>query len=114
MTIYVRRINGGSFEIVNGHALLLAALEVSGKATVVDIETQEALDVHQVDGSLVILSSPQDAVAETLAASAIARAAHAVASDNCPICDGGGGWPGPSGWVACKPCGGSGKEPPTT
>jgi hypothetical protein len=27
----------------------------------------------------------------------------------CPMCGGSGGWPGIEGWVACKPCNGSGR-----
>lgn len=76
MTISVRRIDGGNFEIVDGHARLQACLAVTGKATVTDVETHETFDVHEVDGRLVILSDGRTAVAETLAVAAIKRAAR--------------------------------------
>lgn len=32
----------------------------------------------------------------------------------CSMCGGTGGWPGPSGFVLCKPCDGTGSTTPTS
>lgn len=111
MSIFVRRICGSTFQIVSGHARLRVMLNEIGQATVTDIETKEVFDVHMVDGEIVVLSSPQKAAAETLAVAAITKASNRAANV-CPLCDGGGGWPGPYGRIICKPCNGSGKELP--
>ena len=31
-------------------------------------------------------------------------------AEECPLCGGSGGWPGPQGRVVCKPCRGTGKR----
>ena len=76
MTILIRRIDGGTFQPINGHARLRASLEVFGKATVTDAETHETFEVHEVDGLIVVLADGRAAVAETLAATAIEHAAR--------------------------------------
>lgn len=32
----------------------------------------------------------------------------------CPMCGGTGGWRGPSEWVPCRPCAGTGSNVPTS
>ena len=76
MSILIRRVDGGTFEPVNGHVRLRASLEVFGKATVTDMDTQETFDVHMVNGQIVILDDGKAAIAETIAVAAIERAAH--------------------------------------
>lgn len=76
MTITVRRVNGQLLECINGHHRLLAQLQVFGKATVTDTETGESFDVHEVDGQIVALDGGHGAIAETVAAAAIERAAR--------------------------------------
>lgn len=74
MNINVRRLNGKTFECVNGHMRLRAGLQVMGKMSVQDIETMETFDVHEVDGQLVILDDGSNDRANTIAAQAIDRA----------------------------------------
>ena len=76
MSILVRRIDGGTFQVTNGHARLRASLEVFGKATVMDTETHETFEVHEIDGQIVVLKDGHAAVAETLAVTAIEHAAR--------------------------------------
>jgi hypothetical protein len=111
MTILVKKVSSTTYECVSGHMRLEAGLR-SGKVTVTDIETQEQIEVHLVDGEIIVLATVAKGVAETLAAAAIERAAH-NSSTECPMCGGKGGWPGSSGLVICRPCNGTGKEPST-
>lgn len=76
MTILIRRVDGSTFEPIDGHHRLRASLEVFGKATVTDAETLETFEVHEVDGKIVVLDDGSGAVAQTLAAAAIERAAQ--------------------------------------
>jgi hypothetical protein len=76
MNITVRRTNGQTFELTNGVHRLKAQLEVFGKASVTDAETGETFDVHEVDGQIVALDDGRSAIAETVAAAAIERAAQ--------------------------------------
>lgn len=76
MTTYVQRIGGGSLEIRSGHTRLRAALSVFGYANVTDVETDEQLRVHEVDGQLVVLSEPGSAEADAIATAALERAAR--------------------------------------
>lgn len=76
MTIIVRRTNGEAFELLSGRHRLSAALQVFGKATVMDAETTETFEVHQVDGQIVALQRPGEASAETQAVRAIGHAAR--------------------------------------
>lgn len=76
MTIIVRRTTGEAFELLTGRHRLIAALQVFGKATVIDAETNETFEVHQVDGQIVALQRPGEASAETRAIHAIQRAAR--------------------------------------
>lgn len=76
MTIYVQRINGGTFQIRDGNMRLRAALSVFGYANVTDVETGDQFRVHEVDGEVVVLSEPGAAAAETIADAAIQRAAR--------------------------------------
>lgn len=76
MTIFVRRTNGEAFELLSGWNRLQAALQVHGKATVMDTDTQETFEVHQVDGQIVALQRPGEASAEIQAARAVQRAAR--------------------------------------
>lgn len=108
MTILIHRIDGRTFQFINGHARLRASLEVFGKATVTDAETNETFEVHEVDGQLVVLSDGHGQAAETIAATVIKRAAKS--SVECPMCGGTGGWPGFQGHVTCRPCNGTGRS----
>ncbi|MES2877504.1 MAG: hypothetical protein V4713_03710 [Pseudomonadota bacterium] len=110
MTILVKKISSSSYECVSGHMQLEAGLGF-GKVTVTDIETQEQIEVHMVDGEIIVLATVAKGAAETLAAAAIERAAQSSAE--CPLCGGSGGWPGVSGHVICRPCDGTGKQPST-
>jgi hypothetical protein len=74
MTILVRRRDGSSFECVNGLHRLRAGLQVFGRMRVRDQETGEEFDVHEVEGQLVVLSTPAQDFAETKAAKLIAKA----------------------------------------
>lgn len=74
MTVNVKRRDGGSFDCIVGHTRLRAQLEALGKATVVDVETGESFEVHQVDGQIVVMEDGRNARAETLASQAISRA----------------------------------------
>ncbi len=74
MTITVRRLNGNTFECVNGYMRLRVGLDVLGKVSVQDIETGETFDVHEVDGQIVILDDGSKDRANTIAAQAIDRA----------------------------------------
>lgn len=76
MTIHVHRVNGSTFELVNGFHRFRAQLALSGKARVLDPETGESFEVHEVDGQIVALDSGNGAIAETVAAAAIAHAAR--------------------------------------
>lgn len=76
MTIIVRRTSGEAFELLTGRHRLTAALQVFGKATVTDAETSETFEVHLVDGQIVALQRPGEALAETEAERAIQRAAR--------------------------------------
>ena len=74
MTITVRRVDGETFQIVGGAYQLNSELQLRGKATVTDIETQETFMVHVVEGRVVPLDQGHSAIAETIAAAAIERA----------------------------------------
>lgn len=74
MNITVRRLNGNTFECVNGHMQLRAGLAACGKVSVQDIETGDTFDVHEVDGQIVILDDGSKDRADTIAAQAIDRA----------------------------------------
>lgn len=74
MTINVRRLNGTTFECVNGHMRLRAGLDVFGKMPVQDIETGDIFDVHEVDGQILVLDNGSEDRADTFAAQTIARA----------------------------------------
>jgi hypothetical protein len=74
MTIHVRRRDGTSFECLSGIHRMRAALQVFGRVKVRDIDSGEEFDVHEVEGQLVVLSTPAQDFAETKAAQLIARA----------------------------------------
>ena len=76
MTIYVQRTAGNTFEIRSDRHRLRAALQVFGKAIVTDCETDEKLEVHEVDGQLVVLDDGRAAIAATVASNTIERAAR--------------------------------------
>lgn len=73
MTILVRRRDESYFECIDGHRRLLAGLQVLRNVRVRDIETGEEFDVHEVEGQLVVLSTPAQAIAETEAAQLVAK-----------------------------------------
>lgn len=73
MTITVRRLNGNTFECLNGHALLRVGLDVMGKVPVQDVETGETFEVHEVDGEIIILDDGSKDRAETIAHHLIER-----------------------------------------
>jgi hypothetical protein len=75
MTIYVKCTSGSKLEIVSGRQRLQAALQVDGKAAVEDIETGEKLEVHEVGSELLVISGRVAEQVQSIAASAIARAA---------------------------------------
>ena len=76
MTIIVKALSGTALEVVSGRRRLQATLDVVGKATVQVAETGETLEVHEVDGEIVVLKDPAAAAAETIAAHALERAAR--------------------------------------
>jgi hypothetical protein len=76
MSILIRRLDGNSFGLITGKARLRIALDLFGKATVIDAETHETFEVHEVDGEIVILDNGSAAIAQTIAANAIERAAQ--------------------------------------
>lgn len=75
MTIYVKCTSGSKLEVVSGHQSLQAALQVDGKAAVEDIETGEQMEVHEVGSELLVISGRVAEQVQSLAATAIARAA---------------------------------------
>ncbi len=75
MTIYVKNADGGGLEVVAGQLRLKAMLEVQGKAWVFNTSTREQLEVHEVGGSLVALTSDAAAAVQAMAATAISNAA---------------------------------------
>ena len=76
MSISIRRADDGAFELVDGLARLRASLDVFGVATVTDLETHETFEVHEVNGQVVAVADKPTAVVETIAATAIERAAR--------------------------------------
>ena len=77
MTILVKKVGSSSYECVSGGMRLDAGLQL-GKVTVTDIETQEEIDVHLVDGEIIVLATVAKVFAETIAATAINSAAHSA------------------------------------
>jgi hypothetical protein len=77
MTILVR-CKGNILEVISGHRRLTAQLRIDGKAAVTDIETNQVLEVHEVDGEILVLQSPADAAAESIAHRAITKALDAA------------------------------------
>jgi hypothetical protein len=77
MTILVKKVGACAYECVSGAMRLGAALQF-GKVTVTDIETQEEIDVHLVDGEIIVLATVAKARAETIAAAVIESAAHSA------------------------------------
>jgi hypothetical protein len=73
--ILVKRRDATRFDCIAGAERLRAALAVFGKATVTDAESKEEFEVHEVEGDVVFLQKPGQAIAETLADSAITKAA---------------------------------------
>jgi hypothetical protein len=69
--ILVRKVEDGSYEAVQGHNRLRATIEVRGQAEVVDIESKEALTVHEVGGRLLVLTDDARQSVEKIAESAI-------------------------------------------
>jgi len=74
VTITVRRLNGTTFECIDGHMRLRAGLNVLGKVSVRDIETGEIFEVHEVNGQILVLNEGSKDRADTIAAQTIARA----------------------------------------
>lgn len=72
--ITARRNADDSIEVVNGRMRLDAALELHGKAEVVDLATGQTIYVHEDGGRLVALSEDSQANVEDLAIAAINRA----------------------------------------
>jgi hypothetical protein len=56
MTIQVREDAERGLTIVNGHMRLRATLALDGQATVYNMTTGKAMQVHDVDGQLVALT----------------------------------------------------------
>ncbi|MHA6823967.1 hypothetical protein ACQUKI_20885 [Ralstonia pseudosolanacearum] len=73
MTILVRRKVGedGTYEVVTGHMRLRTQLDLQGRAEVVDIETRDLLTVHQVGGSLLVLTESGQQKLESAAGAVI-------------------------------------------
>ena len=76
MSIYVQRIDGGNLRVLAGQRRLRAALSAFGYANVTDSATDEQFRVQEVDGQIVALVDPHPVAAETMAATAIERAAR--------------------------------------
>jgi hypothetical protein len=57
MTIYVKKSDGGGLEVVTGQQRLTALLEMQGKALVMNMATCEQLEVHEVGGKLLALTT---------------------------------------------------------
>jgi antitoxin component of MazEF toxin-antitoxin module len=77
VTILVKKVGSSAYECVSGGMRLDAGLQL-GKVTVTDIETQEEIEVHLVDGEIILLATVAKVRAETLAAAAIESAAHSA------------------------------------
>lgn len=74
--IIVRRQPDGSYQPVNGHMRLRAALAAHGQAEVIDTQAGVTLTVHKVGDQLLVLNEDAQANLEDLAAAAINRAKH--------------------------------------
>lgn len=72
--IYVSTEADGSCHVVNGHRLLRAALDLLGRAEVVDVATQETLFVHEVGDRIVVLTAQKEAFVEKCASAVIEAA----------------------------------------
>ena len=72
--IPVRRQADRSDVVTDGHMRLKVQLQLSGKAEVVDIETNETLFAHEVDGKMIALSEESQAHVDDLSNAAINRA----------------------------------------
>jgi len=75
MTIVVKKMADGGYEVVSGQMRMKAALSVNGKATVQDVHTGLHLEVHEVGGQLLALTKDAVAAVESAAEKAIAIAA---------------------------------------
>lgn len=75
MTILVKNVGSSTYECVSGHMRLEVGLRF-GKVTVTDVETQEQIEVHLVDGEIIVLATVAKVGAETIAAAAIEHAAR--------------------------------------
>lgn len=71
--ISVRKNADGCYEVMNGHSRLKVAIEVKGKAEVIDMATGKTLFVHEIDGNLIALSEDAQANLEDQAAALINR-----------------------------------------
>lgn len=80
MSIIARR-NGAVLFVVSGNRRLNAQLLAFGKSTVTEAETLEELEVHEVDGQILVLHSTAAAAAKTIAASAITKASSNTRKD---------------------------------
>lgn len=69
--ILVRQIDDGSYEVVNGHRRLSAAIQLRGQADVQNAATGETLIVHEVGGHLLALTQESQKVVEAAADAAI-------------------------------------------
>lgn len=56
MSIYVKKLEGGKLEVISGHMQLKAMLNEHSKADVVDIQTGEQLEVHEVGDALLAVN----------------------------------------------------------
>lgn len=73
MTISVRRVEDGSYEVINGIARMRAGLESGGVVEVVELGTNNKLHVHLVDGQLLALSAGAQAALEAEVQAAMRR-----------------------------------------
>ncbi len=74
MTITIRRVKEGEYQVVNGHMRLRMMLELSGVAPVTDIETGEVRQVELVDNEMRLVPTAAELQAAQTAQRAIVRA----------------------------------------
>lgn len=74
MSIFVKRVDGGSYECIAGAMRMRAMLAADGRAIAQDVETGETVTIHEVGDQLVALDSVTQAAVEALAEDVIVAA----------------------------------------
>lgn len=73
MTIYVKRVDGSTFQVLAGGMRLQAELQVRGKARVHEADSGAQFDVHEVDGQIVLLTGHVENMAASTTMQAISK-----------------------------------------